>query len=156
MWGERMIFLFRYRLDYMTDDEFVNFVERNIVKSGFRMVMSCWKVSDGFLAKVSFKSKTVTVRYMTDDIQVAINDAGETVRQLQRPTNVYFCSISTEIRGGVLLFDKNGFLLNWIEYKSDSNEAIDFARKFYKKKRESILEWRDDIRRRMDVLEMPF
>ena len=82
MWGERMIFLFRYQLDYMTDDEFVNFVERNIVKSGFRMAMSCWKVSNGFLAKVSFKSKTVTVRYMTDDIQVGINDAAETVRQL--------------------------------------------------------------------------
>ncbi len=156
MWGERMIFLFRYQLDYMTDDEFVNFVERNIVKSGFRMAMSCWKVSNGFLAKVSFKSKTVTVRYMTDDIQVGINDAAETVRQLQKKTVVNFCSISTEIRGGVLLFDKNGFLLNWIEYKPDSNEAIDFARKFYKKKRESILEWRDDIRRRMEDLEMPF
>ncbi len=151
-----MIFLFRYRLDYMTDDEFVNFIERNIVKSGFRMAMTCWKVSNGFLAKVSFKSKTVTVRYMTDDIQVGINDAAETVRQLQKPTTVYFCSISTEIRGGFFLFDKNGFLLNWIEHKPDSNEAIDFARKFYKKKRESILEWRDDIRRRMADLDMPF
>lgn len=151
MWGVRMIFVFRLRLDYMTDDEFVNFVERNIVTR-----WHYWKVENGYWANASFRSKTVTVRYKTDDIKVGIEDTSDTVRKLQKSTTVNFCSISTQIRGGSLLYDKNGFLQKWVELKPDSDEAIDYACKFYKKKREFILELRDRNRRHMEDQDMPF